>query len=1504
MSLLGADGNKTISYAQTDAAGNSASASRVFVKDTTAPDLSITGPAVNSRFQNALTLSGTCETGGTIAFSGNITAVPTLTCASGAFTQTLSLTGGDGAKTVSLLHTDGQGNQTSLSRVFERDTVLPILSLSSPATNTESQSTISLVGSCGSAVGDNGTLEISGADLQNSPVTANCSSGAFSQSVSLIGSEGAKTVTISQKDEALNTSAVSRVFVKDTVAPTLSFVSPAVLSVSQGSVTLTGTCETGLTVSVSGDLTSSTTTCAGSSFSANVSLDGLDGVKSVIVSQTDSSGNTGSVSRNLVKDTLAPSLTIASPGAGYRDQAGASISGTCESGLTINITGTGVSSGSASCLSGSYTYNILFTGAEGNKVVNLTQTDLAGNVGNVSRSFVKDVTAPAPLITSPAANFATQSSLNITGDCGSSLGDDASVTLSGSFTGSPVVSSCSSGHFAQTLSLTGADGVKTISVSQGDSALNISSSSINYIKDSVAPVLSISLPSANSSTQSALTISGSCEAGLTVQISGDTSSTSTTCSAGSFSTALTLSGADGVKTITLSQTDSAGNIGSVSRNFIKDNAAPVLTSVIINAGDAYVGTPLLSVVVQGTDASTMLGKVAEASGVDCQASFVDSSWVSFVSGQTFNLLVPAVDGTKKICAWLKDSAGNIFVHSPAQGVDQVTYDTIQFQIGNPPQVSSLVVTNNTAGGNFGTTTFALGNQVKISYTISDTEGLSNSPISIYYSTNNSTWTPIVTNYGSLTGNPTTWTNDYLSFNAPTASFFRIKIVAKDSSGNTSIPIVSDTLNSGNWSVYAGVTDRGLGGSATAISLAASTGPINRIAFHPKTGDLYVIDFARGLVKLDVKTGLTSQILANGSTTLSTSGGAFLATTTINTGYTEILFDKAGYLYIKSVDSLPNGGGVFKLDLVNSTSTRVLGGGTINDSTATASTVLAWAGGMAFDESENLYFFTNCTPGTWLPASGTVRLLKATRNPDSSFGSVTTVAGNCVRGLPAGNGPYDPLTSPITNSSYPALGTIAAFNNGNSIYFSGYGTPLKVINGVLYKANVFINTRGMMYNPATNKLFATYGALYSCTIPATGVALGEVCTNLFSATTSGACTADNILASTSCAQAYTAPTLAPDGTMFFTDGSSTYRVRYIGSDNKIRTFLGSLPFMGDGLHRSLIRGKIQSIYYKKASEPEGTTYPEGLYFGESTAPVFGYINPATGLTSVIWGNQSGGGAPAANDAASTSVSLGAPYGDYDGAIFTFDSTGLPWMRANQRLVKLNSSKQVQLLQSGGTMWNTSTEGSAASLSTIMYYGLTQNLVLKGQSTFLIGAYTDYTATYATTYPVIKQYDFGLDKITRLMGGTGTGVGSTADNATAGSVLNSTLPTSCYNAGICRLQYRSDQDRLYMTDGAMVRYITQPTNTAASTLATLFTGSAGNINNFTFRPDNTQVFYQASGKVYCHDISSGKAWCNDTALGPNSPMTIGASPANAFTWIDNNTMLISTGLGEVYKYNLLP
>ncbi len=171
------------------------------------------------------------------------------------------------------------------------------------------------------------------------------------------------------------------------------------------------------------------------------------------------------------------------------------------------------------------------------------------------------------------------------------------------------------------------------------------------------------------------------------------------------------------------------------------------------------------------------------------------------------------------------------------------------------------------------------------------------------------------------------------------------------------------------------------------------------------------------------------------------------------------------------------------------------------------------------------------------------------------------------------------------------------------------------------------------------------------------------------------------------------------------------------------------------------------------------------------------------------------------------------------------------------------------------------------------------------------------------------DFANSITPIILGGNylaSTNTAASADITTPGAVAAAPLWTSCKNAVGCFMQYNSTSDRLYFVESAKMRYITTPDNTTTATLATLLTLGASSFLNFSFTLDGSQLWYfKATGGLYCYDISSGKSWCDNTtdhfSIRTAAGFTVTAG-ANQITFKDNQTMFVSTYVGEILQFNL--
>ncbi|MCJ8275918.1 MAG: hypothetical protein HRT44_06590, partial [Bdellovibrionales bacterium] len=297
-----------------DAAGNvsenSQSVSLVF--DNIGPNLQISSPSANARFQSTFTLSGSCEDDRTVNVTGDVSGPASFSCSSGSFSETITLDADEVSKTVNLSLTDGAGNTSTDSIVVVRDNTGPVLTVTSPADSSDHQTQVPIAGNCETGF----MVSFTGAGVQGGSQNVMCSGGVYSANVDMSAGEGAKSITIAQSDEAGNPTSIAKSYDRDNSAPTITqttFTNSTF--VSADSVTFGGACEEGSSISVSGADTSSTT-CSSSTWTYNTAAQTSDGNYSYTFTHTDEAGNSNAVVGDWKRDRTAPTLNSLSLNSG------------------------------------------------------------------------------------------------------------------------------------------------------------------------------------------------------------------------------------------------------------------------------------------------------------------------------------------------------------------------------------------------------------------------------------------------------------------------------------------------------------------------------------------------------------------------------------------------------------------------------------------------------------------------------------------------------------------------------------------------------------------------------------------------------------------------------------------------------------------------------------------------------------------------------------------------------------------------------------------------------------------------------------------------------------------------------------------------------------------------------------------------------------------------------------------------------------------------------------
>ncbi len=364
--------------------------------------------------------------------------------------------------------------------------------------------------------------------------------------------------------------ALSASFTLDTAVPTITIDTAPIINIAnEASYTFSGSCsDDGQDVDYAIGSMSGTVVCSSSAWSVTLdtSLIGDSSAVAITADHSDLAGNAATqASTSVLKDTVRPSpLALTSPTSGsYLGSASQTLDGTCEDGATVQISGDLVSSQSAVCSSGNYSIAVNLSSGDGLKNISIDQTDPAGNSMSpaLSASFTLDTAVPTITIdTAPIINIANETSYTFSGSC-SDDGQDVDYAI-GSMSGTVV---CSSSAWSVTLATSsiGDSSAVAITADHSDLAGNAATqATTSVLKDTVRPSpLALTSPTSGSYLGSASqTLDGTCETGASVTISGDlVSSQSAVCSSGNYSIAVNLSSGDGLKNISIDQTDPAGN---------------------------------------------------------------------------------------------------------------------------------------------------------------------------------------------------------------------------------------------------------------------------------------------------------------------------------------------------------------------------------------------------------------------------------------------------------------------------------------------------------------------------------------------------------------------------------------------------------------------------------------------------------------------------------------------------------------------------------------------------------------------------------------------------------------------------------------------------------------------------------------------------------------------------------------------------------------------------------
>ncbi|MCK8067447.1 Ig-like domain-containing protein [Cobetia sp. 1CM21F] len=714
------DGDHVFSVTATDAAGNASAPSGEFTLtvDTVAPDAPILSET-DGETANGSTVNGSAEAGGTVEITngdGDLLGSGTV-ADDGTFSITLSPKQEAGAELAATV-TDAAGNESPVSDAL----VVPEdADVTAPNTPTITSATDDVPADTGAlASGDStndATPTVTGSAEAGSTVTITHNgevvdsvtadtNGTWSYTPTTDLTDGDHAFSVTATDEAGNESPASGEFTLtvDTNAP-----DAPILSETDGT-TVAGTGEAGTTVEITNandDVVGTAAVDAEGNFSVELSPE-QEASAELTATVTDAAGNESPVSDTLVvpedADVTAPNTpTITSATDDVAADTGAlasgdstndatpTLTGSAEAGSTVTITHNGevVDSVTADA-NGAWRYTPSTDLTDGDHVFSVTATDAAGNESTTSGEFTLTVDTTAP--DAPVLSETDGTTVAGTGEAGTTV---EITNANDDVLGTAVVDA--GGNFSVELSPEQEAG-STLTATATDAAGNESAASaaldvpedadvtapntptITSATDDVAADTG-ALASGDSTNDATPTLTGSAEAGSTVNIThnGEEIATVAADANGAWSYTPSTDLTDGEHVFSVTATDAAGNESASSGEFTLtvDTTAPDAPVLSETDGTTVAGTGEAGTTVEITNANDdVLGTAV----VDAEGNFSVELSPEQEAGSTLTATATDAAGNESAASAALDVPEDADVTAPntptiASATDDVAADT-------------------------------------------------------------------------------------------------------------------------------------------------------------------------------------------------------------------------------------------------------------------------------------------------------------------------------------------------------------------------------------------------------------------------------------------------------------------------------------------------------------------------------------------------------------------------------------------------------------------------------------------------------------------------------------------------------------------------------------------------------------------------------------------------------------------------------------------------------------
>ncbi len=624
------EGARVLKVLVTDQAGNFDEASLTVNVDTIDPALTITSPLAGAWLDSgSVDVSFSATDANSLSLTCEITGQSAVPCDSGA-DHTFSGVA-DGSRTISVTATDPSGRSVTESVVVNVDQTDPVVAFTSPSDNSWSQS-------------DSVATTFTVTEANVASVTCQVDSDAAVPCGSETGftfaglADGARELTVLVSDQAGNSAEATRIVNVDTIDPLLSISSPlagAWIDSNSVSVSFSATDANSLTLTceISGQ-----TAVACDSGSSHTITGVTDGSRTITVTATDVSGRSVTESVVVNVDQTDPVVAFASP-------ADNSWSQSSSVATTFGVTEANVASvecqvDSASPVSCDSQTGFTFAGlAEGDRVLKVLVTDLAGNSAEATRTVRIDTIDPALSISSPLAGaWLDSGSVPVS----FSASDTNPLTLACEITDQSAVP-CEAGSSHTFLGVT--DGARTITVTATDPSGRSVTENVVVNVDQTDPIVAFDSPAHNSWSQSdsvaaTFTVDEANVASVECQVDSDGA---VPCGS---ETEFTFSGlADGARVLKVLVIDAAGNSDEASITVNVDTIDPALT-VTAPTGGEWITSGTVDLEFSATDANALefSCQLDAESPVAC-TSATSHSFTDVADGNDRTVTVTATDAS-------------------------------------------------------------------------------------------------------------------------------------------------------------------------------------------------------------------------------------------------------------------------------------------------------------------------------------------------------------------------------------------------------------------------------------------------------------------------------------------------------------------------------------------------------------------------------------------------------------------------------------------------------------------------------------------------------------------------------------------------------------------------------------------------------------------------------------------------------------------------------------------